>query len=862
MSIAANTPSTDLSADSHAGEAGMNTKLSNQVAKVCAGVAPTWPLDRFIAVNPFWSRIDKPLPEVAAGLGAACGTRLLMPRAWYLEHWKAGAFDGAHLRAAIERAGSETTVAQLEALLQRQEAAPPRRLRVVDVLDAQRDLDHEMPWAEFVVHTVSQFCAAFFDEGQAQIGAPAGEQLYAAWLHQAKHDKSPSLLMGMKGYDAIVECLPATHEAMIAKAIAALDIPEAEVESYLTSVLLSVNGWASWGAYRRWIAAFAEESDDSIEQLLAVLLAWEWMLFETGGSRVAKQWQLAMASWPRVAMVARASGEGDWLVHRAFEIAWQEKMAAAIADNLAASCARATVAALPGKSMEAVFCIDVRSERMRRNLEALDPSIRTRGFAGFFGMPVEYLPVGTAEARPQLPALLAPRMRVTDTGTPSGLSAHRAESLEVLAAWKKFRTGAVSSFSFVESMGVFFAGSLVADAFHLSRSDADADHAGLAAEDNASRKPRLTSFADGREIGAADRAQLAAGILRAMSMTDDFARLVVLVGHRSSTSNNPHAAGLDCGACGGQSGEVNARAAAALLNDPQVRAGLVAHEIVVPATTRFVAGLHDTTTDEITLFDVEELPSSHLMDIAKARGWFAQAGSDTRRERAASLGAEGLSDKKLLAALQKKTRNWAEVRPEWGLAGNAAMVVAPRERTRALNLEGRCFLHEYRCEEDDDRSVLELIMTAPMVVAHWINMQYFASTVDNRHFGSGNKVLHNVVGGHLGVFEGNGGDLRIGLPMQSLHDGEKWMHSPQRLSVFIEAPAEAIDAIVAKHETLGNLVGNGWVHLFRIDPESCAVHARGAQGWSLVAEAPAPEPLPEVPSRPGFWGLSPDLIGA
>ena len=128
------------------------------------------------------------------------------------------------------------------------------------------------------------------------------------------------------------------------------------------------------------------------------------------------------------------------------------------------------------------------------------------------------------------------------------------------------------------------------------------------------------------------------------------------------------------------------------------------------------------------------------------------------------------------------------MRPEWGLAGNAAFIVAPRERSRHIDLEGRAFLHDYRFEDDKDHAILEAIMTGPLVVAHWINFQYYASTVDNARYGCGNKVLHNIVGGHLGVFEGNGGDLRIGLSLQSLHDGERWVHAPLRLAVFIEAP--------------------------------------------------------------------------
>lgn len=186
--------------------------------------------------------------------------------------------------------------------------------------------------------------------------------------------------------------------------------------------------------------------------------------------------------------------------------------------------------------------------------------------------------------------------------------------------------------------------------------------------------------------------------------------------------------------------------------------------------------------------------------------------------------------------MRRRAADWSEVRPEWGLAGNAAFVVAPRERTRGVDLSGRAFLHEYRWEQDSGFGVLELIMTAPMVVTHWINLQYYASTVDNRRYGSGNKVLHNVVGGRLGVFEGAGGDLRIGLALQSVHDGTDWVHEPLRLSVVIEAPAEAIDGVIAKHALVRDLVVNEWLFLFRIDPASGTISQRRADGWRTVPQ--------------------------
>jgi len=242
-------------------------------------------------------------------------------------------------------------------------------------------------------------------------------------------------------------------------------------------------------------------------------------------------------------------------------------------------------------------------------------------------------------------------------------------------------------------------------------------------------------------------------------------------------------------------------------------------------------------TDEVRLFDTDTLPSGHEEDLAYLRKALEEAGRRVRAERAPSLGLAEIAGKPeiLLGSLRKRANDWSETRPEWGLANNAAFIAAPRSRTRHIDLKGRAFLHDYDWKRDTDHSVLELILTAPMVVANWINMQYYASTVDNLRYGSGNKVLHNVVGGRIGVFEGNGGDLRIGLPMQSLHDGEKWMHAPLRLSVFIDAPKDAISAIVNKHEIVRRLIDNQWLYLFQID-ESARTIARLLQNdWLNTA---------------------------
>ena len=187
-----------------------------------------------------------------------------------------------------------------------------------------------------------------------------------------------------------------------------------------------------------------------------------------------------------------------------------------------------------------------------------------------------------------------------------------------------------------------------------------------------------------------------------------------------------------------------------------------------------------------------------------------------RRERAEALALDPrLPHQALLNQLRCRANDGAQTRPEWGLAGNAAFLIAPRVRSLGAVLEGRVFLHDYDGVNDSDGSVLELLMTAPMLVTHWINWQYHVSTCEPQRLGSGNKLLHNVVGGRIGVFEGNGGDLRIGLARQSLHDGMDWRHEPLRLTVVIDAPAEAIEGVIAKHAVVCQLLDNDWLHLWR-----------------------------------------------
>jgi len=779
-------------------------------------IAPTWPLDRMIAVNPYWGRISQSFDTAGSTLAKIAGSPMAPPPSLHRDAWQSGKITREHLEQAVREMEATMTVERLVEALDGEghQLAPPPLLG--DTLDSQRDLRHEPAWCDTITHQVAQFCAAYFDQEQADWRPDQAHGLYASWRSALARDHSISLLMKAPWVAAKAGELADHPELQIEQALAQLGVTAGHRTEYLQSVLMRVSGWAAWCAYRRWQARLAGGEDHTMVDLLAIRLSWERLL-DDGERQQGSVWSRWQAEWLRH---FEAGDEGALqersIWQRAAEISYQSglisKLAAAPAGGAAVT-----------PEVQAAFCIDVRSEVFRRHLEAQSPGIQTLGFAGFFGLPISYTPLGTEASRPQLPGLLAPALAITDSAgdsaTDSRIVRERDGSMRGVFSWRTFQSVPLSAFTLVETLGLGYLGKLVQRTLPGTAPMASDNTWGLSKSSASALCPVLDRQAAG---GVAGQAAIASQVLTGMGLTGSFARLVLLVGHGSQTRNNPHRAGLDCGACCGQTGEVNARALAGLLNDPAVRQQLREDGIDIPDSTCFLAGLHNTTTDEVVLYDLDRVPASHSDEVSAVAARLAAAGQAARRERAPALGLKELQDDAaaLSLAVRERANDWAQTRPEWGLADNAVFVVAPRSRTRGVNLEGRSFLHDYDSSRDQDGALLELIMTAPVVVAHWINMQYYASTVDNRRYGSGNKTLHNVVGGRLGVFEGNGGDLRIGLPMQSVHDGERWCHTPLRLTVVIEAPRHAIEKVIAEHATVRQLVENRWLYLMRLEGDT------------------------------------------
>lgn len=793
-------------------------------------IAPVWKLEDFVAVNPYLGMADLRVDQAAALLHRAAGARSTSPIAQRLGQLDDGTIDRSDVFDALTAARPHAPV-DVDTFLDAARGAgevdaarPP--LTLASCLELPRGFDLD----RFMVERVGAWAAAFHDDGQASWrSADRGGGIYASWRAEAMVDRTPDL-MGLRGFRAAVTQLPEDHASAAAAALSDLDLSPEEVELYLQALLMRTPGWSAVAARLDWEVALRGGEGGHVLQWLTVLVCWDHAAGVAVGTDAATDlWRARLAERHRsattelsIALVLQDARD------RAARRELAGRLEAADRSSGAVDEARAQV----------VCCIDVRSELLRRHLERVAPDVETLGFAGFFGAAVEVVPLGHDHAVAQCPALVAPAHTLHEALDDPERSdrAVRSRRLrhQLRAAWKQFRTGAVSCYGFVSPVGLLYAPKLVSDAAGLTRpvpAPGTAELPRWAA-------PGLTPAPDGTvaEVPLDARVAMAAGALRGMSLTQGMAPLLVLVGHGATTVNNPHAASLECGACGGHGGATNARIVAALLNDPEVRAELAGQGIEVPAGTHVVAAVHDTTTDEVTLLDLHRVPATHRDAVTRLGSDLHDAGSQVVAERArrfAPTGRDAADD------ARRRSRDWAQVRPEWGLAGCRAFVAAPRARTRDLDLGGQAFLHSYDWRHDDGLAVLEQIMSAPMVVASWITLQYYASTVDPELFGAGDKTMHNVVG-RMGVLEGCGGDLRLGLAQQSVRDGSVLQHEPLRLAAMIEAPTRAIDEVLDRNDAVGQLVTNGWVLLHAIDPEDGRVHSRGSDGtWTPVSSGPA-----------------------
>jgi uncharacterized protein YbcC (UPF0753/DUF2309 family) len=551
--------------------------------------------------------------------------------------------------------------------------------------------------------------------------------------------------------------------------------------------------------------------------------------------------RLSEADWSSFAKEVRACNglERRRILHLAYE-RWHERE---ILSGLASHREYHGLYKIAGRpTAQVFFCIDEREESMRRALEETDPDVETFSSAGYFGVAVAYQGIDDPQVAALCPVVVTPRHAVIEQP--------KMEDTALLESrrWRRRVLGLLMRNSFVSSktllrgwlsttaLGLLSAVPLIANLLAprsyarlrewLNKEFLPEPRTELTFMRDAARTPAamtglLTGFAP------EEKTDSVASVLGPAGLARRFARLVVILGHGSTSLNNPHESAHDCGACGGRRGGPNARLFAAMANRPEVRERLRDKGIDIPDDTWFVGGYHDTCSDDVELFDLDLLPATHEADLDRVRRSLDKARAQDAQERARRFEscATDADSATALRHVEERSEHLAQPRPEYGHCTNAVCVVGRRALTRGLFMDRRAFLVSYDASQDASDRSLAALMAAVVPVCAGISLEYYFSFVDNDRYGCGTKLPHNVTA-LVGVMDGHASDLRTGLPWQMVE-----IHEPVRILFVIETTPNRLAKVVNGSPSLKQLVENRWIRLATIDPDSGRVHVCRDEGF-------------------------------
>jgi hypothetical protein len=484
---------------------------------------------------------------------------------------------------------------------------------------------------------------------------------------------------------------------------------------------------------------------------------------------------------------------------------------------------------------QAIFCLDDREESLRRHLEEIEPGAETFGLAGFYGVAMYFRGLEDAHPRPLCPVVITPQHYVAETST------ERDSWRTRLRAWRRRGLGLVDKNIHLSSRTMVRGAIVMAALGTLSLiplvlrvvfpwlqprvvAQLGSESATRLELDRQPIDPPIGRFTG---FTTAEKVAIVAAQLENIGALGRLAPLVFSFGHGSFSLNNPHASAYDCGACAGGRGGPNGRAFAQMANDPEVREQLAAIGKPIPAGTWFVGGFRNSTDSSLSFYDLDAVPDTHRAALEHALGVFEQARRRDAHERCRrfELARLGWSSRAALRHVEARAADLAQPRAECGHATNALCFIGRRARLRGLFLDRRAFLSSYDPTRDHDGQMLANLLEAVVPVVAGINLEYYFSYVDPRHYGSGTKLPHNV-NSLLGVMDGAQSDLRTGLPWQMVE-----IHEPVRISMMVEAEPELLARVVAGSETLTRLVENRWLYLSSLAPDAQRVAEHGPDGF-------------------------------
>ncbi len=775
----------------------INQTLFKSIDAASKEFGKTYPLYSFVTSNPLSGYERIPFMSAAEKANQLYGSNFFPDASFYRQALEQGAIDTSVLRVLLKEQGLT--------------GAPEKYLSVLESLTVtqEKNTSHD------VDRITAKWLASFMDEGLAEWEMPFKEEgFYQAWRKLAVFDDE-------LGFSDIHE-IPETSTDCLLQLLSNYSVED--YKEIFSCHMASLPGWTGYIKFRM--------DNDTSWQIRYPITLQDYLAVRL---LIAKQKGAEIFPKPAKSTLDRKMLKLQYLWLKAWERTWQKDLVGTLKESN--ETGEFSKSLITNPHAQLVFCIDTRSEAIRKHIESKGP-YETFGYAGFFGIAMDYENLNDGLTRKSCPPILASSYKVSEFPVTSETHAKRVyeKKKTFLNFWefllRRMKNMLPSAFGYVEGSGLIYGISLIfrtimPNLAHRIQQTADLSYEGIC-------EPEI--FSSNLHKGSSQEIPLeekVAIVKSAFELTGwkKFAPIVLFVGHASRSANNPLGSSLDCGACAASPGRHNARMLAKLANLPEVRKALKADfNLEIPPSTVFLGAEHNTTTDEIVIFDAN-LPDAHCKLLRNLK-------EDLHKARLTAL-AERLGVKENgITLADKKANDWAETRPEWGLAKNAGFIIAPRNLTKSHSLDSRCFLHSYDWKLDKNGQALEGIMQGPMVVTQWINNHYYFSTVNNGLFGGGSKITQNVVG-NFGVLQGNGGDLKMGLPLQSLQESDTAMyHQPLRLSVLIQAPLSRVEAILLRNEQLTSLLDNEWIYLMVLDPLAdnlvCRYH-RGME-WIPVQE--------------------------
>ena len=749
-----------------------------------------------------------------------------------------------------------------------------------------------------------RLAAAFLDHGQAMSAMPRRDDGFLQAVVETYRDgaSEPAACPGLRADLLQLHRARSNPLDVIAATLDALGVSAADAEEYLLHTALALPGWS--GMFAR-LEQHPEEVDGrgivALVDFLAVRLLHERRAIERicGQARLSTDLPTLRAGVG--ASDARPPGTDAWLLaglaesarwtadrlrvahddeitqclravrdfprldrRRVLHEAYERRYRRQVLDGLHALRPEMQPQSTVRPAAQFVFCIDEREESLRRALEERSPTFDTFGVAGFFGVAIDYLGLYDDSPAAHCPVVITPAHEVHESAIESARPWHvrrtglrdrwhaasrlvhrQSRTLSggaglslllgpIAAALALTRVVAPrTSLAVADGTRERFAPRPVTELSALRQTDADTDR---------SERGKFVGFTLNEAV------ERVGGVLRAIGMVSNLAPIVMILGHGSTSLNNPHESAHDCGACGGRRGGGNARLFAAMANLPEVRAALREQGLQLPHDLWFVGGLHDTSDDSVTLYDVEAVPAACAAAFSQAQEALDAARRESAAERCRRFADAplGLSPDAALRHVQGRASHLAQPRPEYGHCTNAICIVGRRRISRGLHLDRRAFLVSYDPGTDDDAQILTRILAAVGPVGAGISLEYYFSSVDNERFGCGTKLPHNVTG-LVGVMAGHQGDLRTGLPLQMVE-----LHEPMRLLLIVDATEAALLRVAGRNAEVAELVVKEWIQLVACDPDTgrMSVFEDGA----FVPYRPGDAPLPRV-GRSRDWHM-------